>query len=43
VPHAWSALPTAPDPAFLPPSRLNTSAGSSSRYFRENVFWSEAE
>src|SRR5690606_6863268 len=31
VPHVRSVLPASPQPDFLPPSRLNTSAGSSSR------------
>lgn len=39
VPSPRSALPTEPRPDFLTPRRVNTSAGSTSRYFIENVFW----
>jgi hypothetical protein len=39
VPSPRSALPTEPRPDFLTPRRVNTAAGSTSRYFMENVFW----
>lgn len=41
MPSARSELSATPKPDFLTPRRVNTSAGSSSRYFMEEVFWVE--
>lgn len=41
-PSPRSALSGEPRPNFLTPRRINTSAGSTSRYFMEEVFWIEA-
>ncbi len=43
IPSSDSELSTTPNPEFLTPRRINTSAGSGSRYFMEDVFWIEAQ